>query len=78
MDTRTKYENVFKEVFPEHVGAFDESFTFESVEEWDSLTHMELISKLEETFDIMFETNDILHFESFENGLRILTRYGIE
>ncbi len=78
MDTRTKYERVFKDVFPEHEGAFGEDFTFSSVDEWDSLTHMELISRLEEAFGIMFETNDILHFESFDNGLKILEHYGVK
>ena len=33
---------------------------------------MALISKLEEQFDIMLDTQDILEYGSFDNGIEIL------
>lgn len=56
----------------------NDTFNFKDVEKWDSLTHLTLISELEDAFDVMFETDDILHFGGYENGLKILTRYGVE
>ena len=38
----------------------------------------ELISELEDAFDIMFESEDILHYGSYENGKAILRKYGVE
>ena len=55
----------------------NETFNFNDVATWDSLTHLTLISELEETFGVMFETEDILHFGGFENGMKILARYGV-
>ena len=53
-------------------------FNFKDVDKWDSLTHLTLISELEATFDVMFETEDILHYGGYMNGIEILKRYGVE
>ena len=53
------------------------TFQFASVHIWDSLAHMGLISELEEQFDILLDTNDILNYGSYENGKQILQKYGI-
>ena len=42
-----------------------------------SVAHLSLISELEDAFDVMFESNDILHYGSYENGKIILEKYGI-
>ncbi len=78
MNNTEKYQEIFAKVFPDYEGPFDESFTFASIEEWNSMTHLDLITKLEDAFDIMMDTNDILHFGSYENGLKILAKYGVE
>lgn len=43
-----------------------------------SVAHLNLISELEDTFDTMLETEDILHYGSYLNGLEILRRNGVE
>ena len=50
---------------------------FKNVSKWDSVAHLSLISELEDAFDVMFDSEDILHYESYENGKRILEKYGI-
>ena len=53
--------------------------TYQSVEGWDSVGHMNLIAVLEEAFDIMMETDDIIDLSSFEKGKEILImNYSIE
>lgn len=52
--------------------------TYQGVDSWDSVGHMGLIAALEETFDIMFETDDIISFSSFMKGYEILRKYGVE
>ena len=78
MNNRQKYIEAFKTIFEVSEDKLDNSFNFKDVEEWDSLRHMTLISELEDAFDVMFETEDILHFGGFMNGIEILKRYGVE
>ena len=52
---------------------------YQLVELWDSVGHMALIAALEEAFDIMMETEDIIDLSSYEKGKSILTeKYGID
>ena len=78
MNNDEKYMQIFKDIFNVDESELNEGFTFKDVDSWDSLTHLTLISELEETFDVMFETEDILHFGGFLNGKEILKKYGIE
>ena len=77
MSNNEKYKAVFREVFNVDDSQLNAAFTFQDVASWDSITHLTLISELEDTFDILFETDDILHFGGFINGKSILERYGI-
>ena len=51
---------------------------YQDIPEWDSVGHMQLVAALEETFDIMMDTEDILEMESFEKIMEILGRYDVE
>ena len=54
--------------------------TYQSIPTWDSVGHMTLIAALEDAFDIMLDTDDIIDLSSYEKGKEILARdeYGIE
>jgi hypothetical protein len=53
--------------------------SYQSVPLWDSVGHMQLIAALEEQFDIMMETDDIIALSSYEKGLYILTeKYDVQ
>lgn len=77
MNNREIYRNVFKKIFGAEDSVLDENFAFATTDQWDSMTHLTLINELEDQFDILFETEDILHFGSFENGMKILEKYGV-
>lgn len=77
MTNREKYVGAFKEsldVKEEQV----EGLKYQDIPTWDSVGHMGLIAELEDTFDIQFETDDIVEFGSFEQGIEILKKYGVE
>ena len=66
-----KYTNAFVEalgVKEEQV----EGLEYQAVTEWDSVGHMTLIAALEDAFDIMMDTDDIIDFSSYEKGKEIL------
>mgnify|MGYP001386571679 FL=1 len=54
-----------------------EGLQYQGVELWDSVGHMTLVAALEDTFDIMLETDDIVDLSSFEKGMEILQKYDI-
>jgi len=77
MTNLEKYNQIFMDVLGVKESALNENFTFKAVTQWDSVAHLSLISELEDAFDIMFDSKDILHYESYENGKIILCKYGI-
>lgn len=77
MNNLEKYVDVFAETFGVAKDAV-ESLKYQGIDEWDSVGHMTLVSALEDTFDIMLETDDIIDFSSFEKGKEILQKYEID
>lgn len=78
MTNLEKYLKVFTETFSvtdeEAVG-----LEYQGIEDWDSVGHMGLIAAIEDAFDIMMDTDDIIDLSSFEKGKEILTaNYGVE
>ena len=73
-----KYNEIFVKVFSVSVGDLNEEFSILNVENWDSVAQMELITQIEDTFDIMMETDDIISLSSYEKGKEILAKYEIE
>jgi acyl carrier protein len=77
MNNLEKYINVFaKELNIEESNV--EGVKYQVISTWDSVGHMNLIAALEETFDIMMDTDDIIDFDSFEKGKEILAKYDVE
>lgn len=78
MTNAEKYLNIFKESFDVDE-ATAKGLKYQDIPAWDSVGHMSLIAALEDTFDIMMDTDDIIDFNSFEKGREILAKnYGIE
>ena len=78
MTNLEKYNRIFVDVLGVSESVLKDSFTFKDVPQWDSVAHLSLISELEDVFDVMFESEDILHYGSYENGKKILEKMGIE
>ena len=77
MTNLEQYNKIFMDVLGTDETALNENVTFKDVPQWDSVAHLSLISELEEPFDVMLEPDDILHYGSYENGKKILEKYGI-
>lgn len=78
MTNSEKYDKIFTEILGADAAHLDESFTFKNISQWDSVAHLSLIGQLEDTFDVMFDSEDILHYGSYENGKKILRKMGVE
>lgn len=78
MSNNEKYQKIFEEIFSVNENELNENFNFKDIDSWDSFTHLTLISELEDAFEVMFESDDILHFGGYMNGMEILKRYGVD
>ena len=79
MTNAEKYDWAFMEALELTEDQLGPELTFESVETWHSVGHMGLIAELEDAFDIMMETDDIIDFSSYSEGRRTLAaNYGVE
>ena len=79
MNNMEKYDKAFIEVFAVDAKEL-RGLTYQSISAWDSVGHMSLVSAIEEAFDIMLDTDDIIDFKSYEKGIEILNKpeYGVE
>jgi acyl carrier protein len=76
MSNQKKYNKAFVETFAIN----DEKLSdmhYNTCVEWDSVAHMQLISLIENSFNIMLEMEDIVDFNSYEKGKDILLKYNI-
>ncbi|MCR5518544.1 MAG: acyl carrier protein [Lachnospiraceae bacterium] len=74
-----KYNNAFMETF-EITEDKLAGLKYQDIEAWDSVGHMTLVAALEDSFDIMMDTDDIIDFNSYEKGKELLAKaeYGVE
>lgn len=78
MTNLEKLNAIFCEVFSVEESALNSEFDKNSVEGWDSVRQLSLISSVEDEFDIMLDAEDILEFTSYDNAKAILAKYEIE
>ncbi|MCG5217241.1 acyl carrier protein [Streptosporangium sp. KLBMP 9127] len=53
-----------------------DALEYRSVPQWDSLAHMSLIAAIEEEFDVMIDTDDVLDMSSFAKAVALLEKHG--
>jgi len=54
-----------------------DDLTYNTMANWSSVSHMSLITEIEEQFQIMLEPEDIINLSSFKKGREILMKNGI-
>ncbi|KKY90227.1 MULTISPECIES: hypothetical protein [Leclercia] len=77
MSNLETYNRIFTETFevPEDILV---GYKYQDTPSWDSVGHMTMIASLEDAFDIMMDTDDIIEFASWEKGKEILKKYDVE
>lgn len=77
MTNKEKYINAFVEgleIAEDKVVGLE----YQAIPEWDSVGHMSLVACIEDAFEIMMDTDDIVDFSSYEKGIEILKKYDVE
>ena len=60
------------------VAQVTDTLSYNEIAEWDSTAHMILIAELEDQFDVMLDTDDIIDMSSFAQAKVILSKYDVE
>jgi acyl carrier protein len=74
MTNLEKYNAIFKEVFGASVEQLGDNYSKENIGEWDSVHQLNIISLMEETFDLMLDPEDIMACTSYNAGKEILVK----
>jgi acyl carrier protein len=72
-----RLEDIFSETLGIDAARVVDGLEYNSIKEWDSVAHMALIAALEEAYDIMLETEDVIDMSSVGRAREILAKYSV-
>ena len=70
-------EEVVSSVFGVEPQSLDESSSPDSVEGWDSMRHVNLVTALEQHFNVSIDIDDVMEMGSVGKIREILVAYGV-
>lgn len=68
-----KLKAVFRETLDLPADIVWSDLRYNEYPSWTSLGHMSLVAAIENAFDIMFETDDIIDMSSFEKSVELVS-----
>lgn len=77
MNNKEKLINSFISALGVEESVIVDSLEYNTIPQWDSVAHMALIAALEEVFDIMMDTDDIIDMSSVAKSKEIISKYNI-
>lgn len=75
MNNKERYDRIINEIFELNGMPINESMTRGNTEKWNSLLHLTFVTAIEDEFEIMLDTQDILNLTSYSAGLEIIDKY---
>ena len=72
-ELRIKLKDIFQNIFEDDKIELTDDLSAKDVDNWDSLTHMILITEIEEKFEIKFKLNDLNQLENVGDLIRIIS-----
>lgn len=70
-----KVFTVFQEVLTIPLDVDRSALVYNETSGWDSIGHMTIVAGLEESFNCMLDTDDILDMSSFDRAVEIMGKY---
>ncbi|EGQ9325610.1 acyl carrier protein [Vibrio cholerae] len=78
MNNNDKLRNVFATSLGISEDLVKDDLKYNSINQWDSIAHMTLVAELENVFDVMLDTDQILDMSSVAKAREILNSHDIE
>ncbi len=73
-----KFEKLFGEFFGVPEDEVHDDIKYQEIEKWDSLNHLNFVSKLEETYGIELDMDEIIDMSSVKKIKEILKKHKVE
>lgn len=70
-----RIQQVFMQTFNVTENVVSDELKYSEIPQWDSVAHMSLIVALEDEFDIMIDTDDVIDMSSFKKAKEIVAKY---
>lgn len=74
MNIKEMLEKIFRDVFEDEDIILTESTTADDIEDWDSLTHIQLIEEIEQEFKIKFTLQEITGLKNVGEFITLVER----
>ena len=78
MKNKLKLIKAFCEALEIEESVVIDDLKYQSIEQWDSISHMMLIAELEDAFDVEIDTDDVIDMSSVAKAKEILEKNGIK
>jgi acyl carrier protein len=73
----TKLIDCFVETFGIERKEVSLKLAYQSIPQWDSVGHMALVAAIEDTFNVVLDTDDIIGMSDVAKAQQILRKHGI-
>ncbi|OJF67351.1 acyl carrier protein [Alteromonas sp. V450] len=77
MNNNEKLINAFTTALGIEAENVTDDLTYNAIPQWDSTAHMVLIAEIENVFDVMLDTDDIIDLSSVAQAKIILQKYDV-
>ncbi len=77
MTQNSRLYTVFAEALGVQIDQISDELKYNSIPSWDSTAHMVLIAALEDAYDVMLDTDDIIDMSSVVKAKEILAKYDV-
>lgn len=78
MNNEQKLREIFAEALQIDLERVTDGLSYNGIPEWDSIAHMTLIAEIDNVFDTMLDTDDVLDMSSFAKAKEILAKYDVQ
>lgn len=78
MNNEQKLREIFAEALQIDIERVTDELSYNGIPEWDSIAHMTLIAEIDNVFDTMLDTDDVLDMSSFAKAKEILVKYDVQ
>lgn len=77
MENNSKLLQSFSQALNVEIEKVTDDLSYQSIPEWDSISHMVLISQLEDDFGVSIDTDDVIDLSSVSKAREIISKLGI-
>lgn len=73
-EIKERLQNIFREIFDDSSIILKDEISAKDIEEWDSLTHVQLIVAVESEFHVNFETAEISELKNVGDFISLIRK----